>query len=564
MTETTKARTDPAEIARAYRLLVGDGNVTELRALEATTAADRWPRTLFGYFDNAEALADAAAAFKTAKGVYLIPNAVNSVLLARAANRIKQAGKGDSTQDTDILRRRWLLIDADPIRPAGISASDAEHAAALDRIERIADELRYNPGWPDPIRADSGNGGHLCYRIDLAADDGGMVQRCLLALAARFDDEVVKVDQGVFNPARIWKLYGTTACKGDDTPDRPWRMARILEAPDAPQVVPVELLQALADDARQPATAAQKQDHGSGNGEPFDIDAFIRRHGLEVDGPQDWNGQQGPGRRWTFRQCPMCEHGGDGPFIVEHASGAVSAGCPHNSCTGRWGWRELRERLEPRRERPASQPRGQRPAATATPKSAARPAISVEPFRPFPVDALPGPLDSFVDAASRAMVCDSSYVALPALVAMAAAIGSTRRIVLKRGWSEPAILWAALVGESGTTKTPPFKAVMRPIRNLQGKALQLHAEEMQDHKAATLRHERDLARWKRAKGDDDPPEAPEQPKAVRYIVSDTTVEALAPLLLENSRGLLLARDELAGWIGSFDRYAQGRGGDSAH
>ena len=38
------------------------------------------------------------------------------------------------------------------------------------------------------------------------------------------------------------------------------------------------------------------------------------------------------------------------------------------------------------------------------------------------------------------------------------------------------------------------------------------------------------------------------------MVSDTTVEALAPILLANPRGVLLARDELAGWFGSFDRY----------
>lgn len=62
-----------------------------------------------------------------------------------------------------------------------------------------------------------------------------------------------------------------------------------------------------------------------------------------------------------------------------------------------------------------------------------------------------------------------------------------------------------------------------------------------------------------------PPEKPEPPQAVRYVVSDTTVEALAPLLQENPRGLLLARDELAGWIGSFDRYSGGKGGaDAAH
>ncbi len=59
---------------------------------------------------------------------------------------------------------------------------------------------------------------------------------------------------------------------------------------------------------------------------------------------------------------------------------------------------------------------------------------------------------------------------------------------------------------------------------------------------------------------DDPPEKPETPQAERCVVSDTTVEALAPLLLANPRGLLLARDKLAGWIGSFDRYAGGKGG----
>ena len=198
----------------------------------------------------------------------------------------------------------------------------------------------------------------------------------------------------------------------------------------------------------------------------------------------------------------------------------------------------------------------------ATPKAATP---TVEPFRPFPVDTLPGPLDSFVDAASQAMVCDPSFVALPVLATVSSAIGSTRRVVLKGGWSESAILWVAIVGESGTTKTPAFKLVVRPIRKLQGEALQAHAEEMREFDTDLAHYEKDLARWKREKSDIDLPDKPEQPQAVRYIVSDATVEAMAPLLLANPRGLLLARDELAGWLGSFDRYAGGKGGgDSAH
>jgi hypothetical protein len=74
-----------------------------------------------------------------------------------------------------------------------------------------------------------------------------------------------------------------------------------------------------------------------------------------------------------------------------------------------------------------------------------------------------------------------------------------------------------------------------------------------------------MSAWKK-KGSGLPPAEPEEPHAERFIVSDTTVEALAPILLDNPRGLLLARDELAGWIGSFDRYTgKGKAGaDSAN
>jgi len=191
---------------------------------------------------------------------------------------------------------------------------------------------------------------------------------------------------------------------------------------------------------------------------------------------------------------------------------------------------------------------------------------ALERFRPFPIDALPEPLRGFVAAGAKAIGCDPSYLALPMLAAIAATIGNTRRIQLKRGWTAPAILWVAVVGESGTAKTPAFRLAMRPIRERQRKALERHAEAMRQYEAAMAHHEKAMAEWKRdKKSTDDPPERPEAPHAKRCIVSDTTVEALAPLLLSNPRGLLLARDELAGWIGSFDRYAGGKGGaDAAH
>ena len=85
-------------------------------------------------------------------------------------------------------------------------------------------------------------------------------------------------------------------------------------------------------------------------------------------------------------------------------------------------------------------------------------------FRPFPTAVMPEPVREFVMAGARAIGCDESYVALPLLTVLAAAIGNTRRIELKRDWTVPATLWAALVGESGTSKTPAFKLAMRFIR----------------------------------------------------------------------------------------------------
>lgn len=111
---------------------------------------------------------------------------------------------------------------------------------------------------------------------------------------------------------------------------------------------------------------------------------------------------------------------------------------------------------------------------------------------------------------------------------------------------------------------PAADGEREPLRLLQ--ALERHTEAMRGYDADVARYEKAMTEWKRDKqASDCPPERPEAPPAERNIVMDTTVEALAPLMLTNPRGLLLARDELKGWIGSFDRYAGGKGGaDSAH
>ncbi len=217
------------DLRRFTTLLWRPGDVYELRGL---VRANGQQHVTSGFFDDPEAFIRAAMERSGADdGCYVTVNPIKPELLFRAPkNRVRRAGSGETTSDRDVLCRRHMLIDIDPVRPAGISSSDAEHAAAIDQARRVRDFMaaRY---WPEPILADSGNGAHLLYPIELPVNDGGLVQKTLGALSRVFSTPALKVDEKVFNPARISKVYGTLTKKGIDAPERPHRLARILEAP---------------------------------------------------------------------------------------------------------------------------------------------------------------------------------------------------------------------------------------------------------------------------------------------------------------------------------------------
>ncbi|MCE9543999.1 MAG: DUF3987 domain-containing protein [Planctomycetia bacterium] len=187
------------------------------------------------------------------------------------------------------------------------------------------------------------------------------------------------------------------------------------------------------------------------------------------------------------------------------------------------------------------------------------------PRVPFPVDALPEPVADLVAEGAEAIGCDASYLALPKLVAVASAIGNSRTIFLSDTWQEPAVIWAASVGDSGTLKSPAHERALAPLRRRQADAFAVHDAAMQVHEGLLQVFEANRKAWqaKGRKAGEPPPETPQRPVCVRYLVSDTTIEALAQRLSENPRGLLIEADELAGWLRSFDKYRAGKGGDCA-
>ena len=150
-----------------------------------------------------------------------------------------------TTSDEDMIRRIGLLVDFDPIRPAGVSSTDEEKAAAWQVASACLEWLTAR-GWPRPVVADSGNGFHLLWRIDLPNDIASrdLIKQVLINLGERFSDHLVAVDAANFNAARICKLYGTVARKGFALSDRPHRMSKIITV-DCFETVSLEQLKAV-------------------------------------------------------------------------------------------------------------------------------------------------------------------------------------------------------------------------------------------------------------------------------------------------------------------------------
>lgn len=185
-------------------------------------------------------------------------------------------------------------------------------------------------------------------------------------------------------------------------------------------------------------------------------------------------------------------------------------------------------------------------------------------WQPFPTNDLPEPVRSLVRECAKSIVVDEAFVAPHALAVCAGAIGTTRRIALNEDWTEPAILWTAVVAKSGTTKSPPLEKVLQPVNVEQDAAFVEYEDEIEAYKARKREYDADIAIWKRKKAEnrDEQPKEPELPACRRFIIQDVTIEAVAALLQENPRGLLLARDELAGLFDGMGQYKKNRGSDT--
>jgi hypothetical protein len=328
--------TKPALMIKAtLDLLFPNGEVFEVRIPKTKMG------TISGYF-NDTSIAASLIAKENGKhqSIYVTANPVNPALLGRTNNRF-EFGTHLTTTDADIVKRNWFLMDFDPVRPVGISATDGEVELAVERADAVTAWL-VSLGWPEPIKASSGNGVHLMFKMDEPNDDPTRidVECALKMMAGVFSDDAVKVDITVFNASRVWKIYGTISAKGASTEDRPHRVAQILSVPDVLTPVTRDQLSAMASPIRDAKADEYRDMAGEFIG---DMAKWLEDRGQKVvSGPRPLFGNEG--QKWIISKCPFNDNHLNP--LVGLVNNRPVYRCLHDSCSAN-RWKEFREKVDP-------------------------------------------------------------------------------------------------------------------------------------------------------------------------------------------------------------------------
>ena len=326
-------------IRRWWDIFVKDNGFTEVRILGRFQYS--------GYFDNVDSIIQAIKPYADMddEQMYFVLNKIDSACFGRQqSGKIVKSPK-ITTNDNDIIRRCFVFVDFDPVRKSGTNASNEEFELAHKKAQDVFRFLR-EKGFSEPIICKSGNGLHLTYKVDFPNDEETteIIKHFYEYLGSLFSDDKVDIDTKVFNLARLCKLYGTTAKKGANLQDRPWRMSEIIYVPKDLNITPIEKFKELADllpKKEEPKPTAKTIRVG----ERFDLESWLVAHGIEYRKKQD-----GGSTKYEVKECPWKDtHSSNNPYssaLFQDSEGKITYTCAHSHCKDKQ-WKDFRLAYEP-------------------------------------------------------------------------------------------------------------------------------------------------------------------------------------------------------------------------
>lgn len=188
--------------------------------------------------------------------------------------------------------------------------------------------------------------------------------------------------------------------------------------------------------------------------------------------------------------------------------------------------------------------------------------LSAHEWKPFPLHTLPRTLREYAQQHAKAINCDEAMIALHMFAVFGGLIGNSRVVMGKATWAEPSVFWTTIIADSGGGKSPAWRAALSPLQSINSTFKKTYqAKEKEYHKdlRAYLKTPLKKGDYERSKDDQ---EAPKEPEQQQILIDDITVESVVDVAKVNPRGLILSKDEMKAWFGSFARYRSGGSGTS--
>ena len=187
----------------------------------------------------------------------------------------------------------------------------------------------------------------------------------------------------------------------------------------------------------------------------------------------------------------------------------------------------------------------------------------------FPIDVFSLTLQAMLKRTAKGAGVTVAHVAVPFIGITSGLIGYSRRVKAANSWFEPATCCTALVGYSGTGKTPAHNVTRKPLRAVERLQKEKEEKRKRDHETKRAKAKAEYDYWKAkveeaveagSPAPDMPASAVDPGKYVplRLVVNDSTVERLAELLQARPHGIVLVRDELAALYMNMSRYNGGQ------
>lgn len=170
----------------------------------------------------------------------------------------------------------------------------------------------------------------------------------------------------------------------------------------------------------------------------------------------------------------------------------------------------------------------------------------------FPINVFPQRLQAFISAYLAATNLPAKFVGVSVFMALAAAIGSTYKLLYKVKYEVFASFYCVLVARSGSGKTAPLSAAFHPIETRRRNEYLAYRKALREYSNYLKLSDEERAGR---------PEM-EPPVYSPFIVDDFTIEKLWRIMADCPRGLTIKNEEISAMFKAAGRYSGGKSIDS--